>query len=369
MSQTSSPLAKIIADEIARTGPITLEHYMSLCLGHPEYGVYTARDPIGTAGDFTTSPEISQMFGELIGLWAASVWQTMGSPQELHLIELGPGRGTLMSDALRAARALPGFIDALSVHLVETSQPLRAKQAESLKASGITPNWHKDFANVPTGPSIIIANEFFDALPIRQFERKNNQWHERLIGLDERGDFTFQIADAPNTHPLLTALFPKASEGDIAEICPAAHEMIEAVGTRFQTTPGAALIIDYGHGISGTSDTLQAVAKHKYADPLVHPGLADLTAHVDFAALVQSADKAELTSYGPISQGDLLIGLGLHERATALSQNTTSAQARDIAQSQQRLTAPDQMGTLFKALAFTSAGLAPPAPFTVSDRS
>lgn len=369
MEDTSSPLAKIIADEITSNGPITVEHYMSLCLGHPDHGVYTARDPIGADGDFTTSPEISQMFGELIGLWAASAWQTMGQPSQLHLIELGPGRGTLMADALRATHTLPGFIDALSVHLVETSQPLRAKQAESMKASGIDPHWYDNLASVPPGPTIIIANEFFDALPIRQFVRKYIHWHERLIGLEETGEFKFQTPDEPQTHPLLTTLFPNATQGDIAEICPSAHEVIEAIGERFQANPGAALIIDYGHVISGTGDTLQAVAKHKYTDPLAQPGEADLTAHVDFAALSQSADKAELTTHGPINQGQFLNGLGIRERAKALSQNATKAQARDIAQAQQRLTAPDQMGTLFKVMALTSAGLAPPAPFAVSDMS
>lgn len=369
MTDIPSPLTKIIADEIKQTGPITVERYMGLCLGHPDHGVYTARDPIGTDGDFTTSPEISQMFGELIGLWAASLWQAMGQPAQVHLIELGPGRGTLMSDALRAARALPGFMDELTVHLVETSPPLRTKQAYSLKASGITPHWHDDLASVPQGPSIIIANEFFDALPIRQFERRDNHWFERLIDIGTTGGFGFGTADEPETNPMLDTAFPKPAQGDIAEICPMAQDIIRTIGTRFHKQSGAALIIDYGHAASGVGDTLQAVAKHQYANPLAQPGLADLTAHVDFAALNQTAHKAGLKSYGPITQGQFLTALGLPQRAQVLSERATNAQMKDIALAQQRLVAQDQMGTLFKAIALTSDRLPPPAPFTKADMS
>jgi NADH dehydrogenase [ubiquinone] 1 alpha subcomplex assembly factor 7 len=372
MPDIMSPLARIIAAEIAQTGTITLERYISLCLGHPDHGVYTSRDPIGAEGDFTTSPEISQMFGELIGLWTASVWQSMAKAvniaPHIHLIELGPGRGTLMADALRAASTLPGFIDHLTVHLVETGRTMRTRQAASLSALNIEPSWHDDLTTVPPGASIIIANEFFDALPIQQYVRQSHAWHERLVGLDDTGALVFKTTQTPATMRLLDSLFPYAGEGEIAEICPAAHEVIATIGARFRANPGAGLIIDYGHSTSGTGDTLQAVAKHQYADPLARPGEADITAHVDFAALRQRARKASLTTYGPIGQGRFLNQLGLGKRAKMLCQNASSAQVQDIARAAKRLTAQNQMGTLFKVMALTSAKLAPPAPFTTTDQ-
>ncbi|MGU3496613.1 class I SAM-dependent methyltransferase [Xanthobacteraceae bacterium A53D] len=362
----SSPLAIEIKALIAAEGPISVGRYMALCLGHPRYGYYVTRDPLGAQGDFTTAPEISQMFGELIGLWAVATWQQMGSPAAFRLVELGPGRGTLMADALRAAKLLPAFGAAMSLHLVEMSPALRAKQAANLAA--YAPEWHDRLEDVPGGPAIIIANEFFDALPIDQFIRGANGWHERRVGLDADGGLMFGMD--PRPFPALSALaarFPAPREGAVLERLESgpAH----ALARRLAAQGGGALVIDYGHGRHGFGDTLQAMKDHRFVDPLDTPGEADLTAHVDFAALAEIARTEGARAFGTLTQGEFLNRLGLAARAHALSANANEAQRAAISAAQDRLagTGEGQMGSLFKVLALGAPSLGPLPGFAAEE--
>lgn len=361
--QTATPLARIIAGEVARSGPITIARYMALCLAHETHGAYTARDPIGAEGDFTTAPEISQMFGELVGLWAADSWGAMGRPQRFHLIELGPGHGTLMADALRALRVVPEMLDAARLDLIEISPVLRARQAATLANAPCPPNWHDRLDTVPGGPSLIISNEFFDCLPIRQFIGKNGRWHERLIDADDTGALVFVTSPAPADEPALQRLTSAPRDGMIAELCPAARAMIRTIAARLGQTPGVALIIDYGYTAPAIGETFQALAGHDYADPLSAPGKADLTAHVDFSALADEARKAGLEMEPVTTQAAFLTRLGIGARAAMLAETATPAQKQDLAQAANRLVAGDQMGETFKVLALKSPGIGPLAGF------
>jgi NADH dehydrogenase [ubiquinone] 1 alpha subcomplex assembly factor 7 len=360
----STLLSVRLKAQIARTGPISLERFMDVCMADATAGYYPSKQPIGAGGDFTTAPEVSQVFGELLGLWAYAVWQSMGSPEQVILAELGPGRGTLMADALRGLRRLPGFTDCAKVALVETSPPLRQAQEEALADSGAYISWHEGIEELPPGPIIVIANEFIDALPIRQLIWRTGQWHERcvLIGLD--GGFAF--CDGP---PLAVenlrrnAELQQLPDGSILEIRPAANAVITALAARAKDAPLAALIIDYGHEATGCGDTLQAVSRHKFADPLEQPGNVDLTAHVDFGALKDSAEANGLLAYGPKAQGALLLELGLDARLERLCQDATQDERDGLMSATQRLVDPAAMGVLFKALAITSQGLAPPPAF------
>ena len=351
----STPLLRELGALIAAEGPITVERYMALCLGHPVHGYYRTRDPLGASGDFTTAPEISQMFGELIGLWAAAVWDGMGRPSPVRLVELGPGRGTLMRDALRAvAAAAPAFRAALDLHLVETSPPLRAAQAEALRAAG--PAWHDDVDAVRGGPAIVLANEFFDALPARQLVRDRGAWRERLVGLD--GDrLVFGLAAEPDR--TVTAAAP---EGSVLTLGRAAAEVAGAIAARLAHDGGALLAIDYGHDRPGLGDTLQAVAAHRFADPLEAPGEADLTVHVDFSALARAVRAAGAVPQGPVSQGDFLRALGLDQRAARLTRDAPPERVAAVEAARARLVAegPRGMGRLFKVLGAASPGLALP---------
>ena len=356
-----------LKNRIAEDGPLTIADYMEACLSDPEHGYYSTRDPFGAAGDFTTAPEISQIFGELIGLWCAVVWRQMKAPRPVKLIELGPGRGTLMADALRAAATVPEFADALEVHLVETSPVLRRLQGERLQTSGKTPQWHTRLQEVPEGAAIIIANEFLDALPVRQFERRDGTWYERCIGLSPEGTLQFQSATRAleNAALIPSGLHEGAREGDLAEIRPAAETIVETIAARVEHAPVAALFIDYGHSMSAPGESLQAVRSHGYADPLDQPGAGDLTAHVDFGQLGDAALRDGLLVHGPVSQGAFLMALGLNERCTRLAENT-GAEARNLIESgARRLVDQAQMGELFKVMALSSEGLAPP-PFSAT---
>jgi NADH dehydrogenase [ubiquinone] 1 alpha subcomplex assembly factor 7 len=334
---------------IALEGPISVADYMALALGHPEHGYYMSRDPFGRAGDFVTAPEISQMFGELIGLWSAQVWHDMGKPQSFKWVELGPGRGTLSADALRAMKRVTGLIDALDVHLVETSPLLRERQREAI--TGLSPSWHDTLAEVPAGPAVVVANEFFDALPVRQFQASSGAWHERLVDIDGRERLRFVLngaAEGPTS----------AAEGTIRETCPAGLAVAGAVASRIVSHGGAALVVDYGYDRPGCGDTLQALREHKFHDVLASPGDADLTAHVDFAALSEAARNAGARIHGPVDQGRFLAALGIGTRAAALKRAAPD-EADDIDAAVARLTGSAQMGSLFKVLAMTSAGLVP----------
>ncbi len=354
-------LADHLRRRIEAQGPLSVADYMEDALGHPRYGYYTTRDPLGAAGDFITAPEISQMFGELIGLWCVVQWRSMGAPAPVLLVELGPGRGTLMADILGAADgAAPEFTAALRLHLVETSPTLRAAQAKTLSTVRPAPAWHGRFEEVSDGPLIVIANEFFDALPVRQFERSGQGWRERLVDVDGDG-FRFVLSAPLEAPPPLPPGLGRVAEGDVTEVSPAGLDLAAAIGGRLAATGGAALIIDYGHGQSAVGDTLQAVKGHAYHGVLDSPGEADLTAHVDFAALGQAAGHAGAAVFDPMGQGAFLEALGLGARAAALIGQATPDQAREIAAARARLTG--SMGEMFKVMAISSPGLPPPPGF------
>jgi NADH dehydrogenase [ubiquinone] 1 alpha subcomplex assembly factor 7 len=345
---------------IGAEGPISLERYMALALTHPTHGYYMKRDPFGAEGDFTTAPEISQMFGELIGLWAAEVWAAMDSPNPLRLIEFGPGRGTLMSDALRAARVAPDFRAALDVCLIETSPTLAAIQHDTLLTAGAPVSWVGQLDDAPSGPAIMIANEFLDALPIRQYVRGPRGWRERQVGLDDADNLVLGLAAEPERF-----IKAQAQEGEVLEVGAVGHRLMFALGARLARQGGAALFIDYGHTATGFGDTLQALRAHRMVDPLTEPGEADITAHVDFAAMARSAGAAGAAVYGPIDQGDFLKALGLDQRAQALSTRAGASQSADIEAARTRLIGkgPGEMGALFKVMAIAHRQLPIPPGF------
>ena len=349
MSALRGEIEAIVASE----GPIGIDRYMALALGHPVHGYYVTRDPLGAAGDFTTAPEISQMFGELLGLWAAAVWQAMGRPAAVVLAELGPGRGTLMADALRAAGRVPGFLAACRIHLVETSPALRERQRVALASHAVT--WHARIEDLPAGPLLLLANEFLDALPIRQFVRGEVGWHERVVGLGSDGRLGFGLA------PSVTAELDGVAgrPGDLLELCPAAQALVAHLARRRAAAGGAALFVDYGDGAGDLGDTFQAVSRHGRADPLDRPGEADLTAHVRFGTLGRVAARAGAAVHGPVAQGAFLQALGIRERAVALSRGRDAATGRAVAAALARLVDGDAMGELFKAFAVADPALGP----------
>lgn len=358
-------LAGHLRRRIAAEGPLTVAEFMADALGHPRHGYYTRRDPLGAAGDFVTAPEISQMFGELIGLWCAVVWQDMGSPDPVVVVELGPGRGTLMADMLRAAAAAPGFLDAARLHLVETSPVLRERQADALAAPVLAsaPVWHDSLDAVPAGPTLLIANEFFDALPIRQFQRTDEGWRERRVDTGGAGGFRFVLAPPGPLDPLAMKRLAAAPEGGVIEVCPAGLALAGVIGGRVAGHGGAALVVDYGAVESAAGETLQAVKDHAYHPVLAAPGEADLTAHVDFAGLATAAIEAGAAAFGPVPQGTFLESLGIGARAAALRIGATAGQTSDIRSAHRRLVDDSEMGTLFKALAVAHPAMVPPPGF------
>lgn len=342
-----------LARRIRADGPVTVAEYMATCLTDPELGYYTTRDPLGTSGDFTTAPEISQMFGELIGLALAQAWLDQGAPAPFALTEPGPGRGTLMADLLRATRAVPGFHAALRLHLVETSPALRKAQAATLGRDDIV--WHDNVTDLPDLPLFLVANEFFDALPIRQAVRDGAAWRERVVGL--RDDALCLGLSDPTPLPQLAHRLEDTAEGDIVEFSPAAQAIAARIGERITARGGAAIIADYGDWRS-LGDTLQAVRGHEFTDPLADPGGADLTAHVDFEALARAALPCAASRLTP--QGVFLERLGITRRAQVLAQGLTGAALEAHVAAHRRLTHPSEMGTLFKVMALFPAGAAPP---------
>jgi SAM-dependent MidA family methyltransferase len=344
-------LGDLLIARIARTGPITLADYMADCLMHPVHGYYATRDPFGAAGDFTTAPEISQMFGELIGLALAQAWIDQGQPAQITLAELGPGRGTLMQDALRATRGVPGFHQALSVHLVETSPILRKAQSDRLPDA----TWHDSIATLPDAPLYLIANEFFDALPIRQFMRCGDGWREKMVGVTD-GALAFGLSAAAPIAAVEHRL-TDTTEGDLVEICPSLPAITETIGAQIENSGGCALIIDYGDWQS-LGDTLQALQSQSYSDPLATPGEADLTAHVDFAAIAAHAAPAKYTRLTP--QGVFLERLGITARAQALGAKLAGEARTAHIAAHRRLTHPAEMGDLFKVLGLYPSTATPP---------
>jgi NADH dehydrogenase [ubiquinone] 1 alpha subcomplex assembly factor 7 len=348
--KTQNDFAARLLARIREQGPISITAYMRECNAH----YYATRDPFGAAGDFTTAPEISQVFGELIGAWCAEYWQRIGAPNPVLLVELGPGRGTLMADALRATRRVPGFHAALKLHLVEESPVLRKLQQEKLAA--YAPQFHHTITSLPPGPMLLIANEFFDALPIAQFEFDAGRMHERKVAFDGTRLMIAREA-TPDEAP------PGAHDGDLKEVCPTAYAMTRALARRIAQTGGAALVVDYGYCPSTFGDTLQALRHHRPVSIFDDPGEADLTAHVDFAAMAEAAKHGGAQIHGPATQAQFLIALGIEARAAALLTNATPDQQIAIRSGCRRLIEPAEMGTLFKVLALTQPGAPVPAGF------
>jgi NADH dehydrogenase [ubiquinone] 1 alpha subcomplex assembly factor 7 len=361
-------LARLLAQRIRTDGPISLADYMAEALSHPQLGYYATRDPLGVRGDFVTAPEVSQVFGELIGLWCADAWRSMGRPDPVIVAEVGPGRGSLAADALHAALVLPGFSNALRLHLVETSRPLRRAQAAKLGSA--VQGWHDTIAAVPAGPLIVIANEFLDALPIRQLVRLPHGWCERRVGLSEDGaNFVFVTDAEPSADAaaLVPATLSPTPVGAVLEVRPAALALTSALGARLAAQGGVALFVDYGYFPGACGDTLQAVRHHRPHPVLDDPGEADITAHVDFAAVAAAAHAAGAARWGPVAQGAFLLRLGLAERAAALLKHAKPHQMELIESGCRRLIEPQQMGTLFKAMALADPKLPAPAGFAEDD--
>ncbi len=345
-----------IAARIAASGPITLADYMATCLWDPAEGYYATRDPLGAAGDFTTAPEISQMFGECLGLCLVQAWVDQGAPARVVLAELGPGRGTLMADVLRAARVRPAFRAAAEVHLIEASPALRARQRATL--GDAVAAWHDRVGSLPEGPLYLLANEFFDALPIRQFVRDPAGWRERMVTLRE-GRLGFALAP-PLELPQLAHRLADTPPGAVVELCPALVPIAAEIGRRIAAHGGAGLILDYG-GWRSLGDTFQAVRGHAPADPLEAPGTADLTAHVDFEALALAARPA--AAAGPVPQGLLLRRLGIDARSERLAAGLSGERLALHRAAHRRLTHDDEMGRLFRGLALHPTAAPPPPGF------
>jgi NADH dehydrogenase [ubiquinone] 1 alpha subcomplex assembly factor 7 len=414
----ATPLAGKLAARIRDQGPISLHDYIDACLYDPKFGYYKKKDPLGRGGDFITAPEISQVFGELIGLWAGETWRIMGEPGAVHLIEPGPGRGTLMSDALRALRVLPSFLQSVRVHLIETSEPLRAAQKAVLAGAACPVVWHDALEDVPAGASIVIANEFLDCLPVRQFayDGEAQRWRERMVAW-ENGRFRLTLGmeswevpphsvplpaasargcslygcqarqgehdgreDAGTYVPLgkgVTAGSPSPlgerawvrgdsagiENGSIVEIRPAVPGILQSFASRAAHAPFAALIIDYGYARPAFGETVQAVRNQGFTDIFKAPGETDITSHVDFSDLAEIAALSNLKALGPMPMGEWLLRLGLEARFAQLVQRASEAEAKEIRSRISRLVAPAQMGALFKVMGLTSSGLGPLPPF------
>tara|TARA_R110000868_G_scaffold106587_1_gene292210 strand:- start:514 stop:1617 length:1104 start_codon:yes stop_codon:yes gene_type:complete len=364
-------IATRLRQRIREAGPISIAAFMTQALFDPSDGFYATKDPIGAGADFITAPEISQMFGELIGLWAAQSWLDMGRPSPFNLVELGPGRGTMMADALRACRAVPGMLDATQVTLIEASAALKAVQARTLGPSGAQIRWVDRLEAVPPGPAIIVGNEFLDCLPLRQAIKHKGQWHERMIGLEDGDDgddtasaFVFVLGPPLGIdEDLVPQRLRDAPDDTLVELRPGDRQIVEALATRFASQPGRALLIDYGPAQSEAGDTLQALRAHQKVPPLENPGTADLTGRVDFESLLLQARNLGLAAYGPVEQGRFLLGLGMESRATVLARSDP-AQRSVIARQVWRLTDEHQMGALFKLVCLDSPGLSRPPGFT-----
>ncbi|CAN7467428.1 class I SAM-dependent methyltransferase [Caulobacter sp. LjRoot300] len=376
--------------QIAQDGPISVAEYFTRCLHDPRDGYYATRPALGEGGDFLTAPGVSQMFGELIGLWILETWTLMGRPAPVRLVEIGPGDGTLISDILRAARLLPAFLAAADLWLVEVSPPLREAQAAKLANAPVTPRWADRLEAVPAGaPLILVANEVLDCLPARQFVRTEDGWAERMVGLDEAGNLAFGLKPlgpppvgeaarkgrwGEQTHlgqrppPSPSATPPPQGEdlepGTVVESSPAQAALGSEIGHRVARDGGAALLIDYGRDLPGPGDTLQALKAHRKVSPLAEPGQADLTVWADFPAVLAAAAEAGAATGPILSQGAFLQGLGIEQRAQALASAQSSANQADqtdkLARQLDRLTGAAQMGELFKVVCLSAPGLSPP---------
>jgi NADH dehydrogenase [ubiquinone] 1 alpha subcomplex assembly factor 7 len=355
-----------IAALIEAQGPMSVAQFMTIALLDPQDGYYATRNPIGA--DFTTAPEVSQMFGEMVGLWLVQAWADQGCPKNPRLVELGPGRGTLMADILRAAAVAPEFLADLDVVMVEASPVLAAIQAEKLRGSGADISWQAQFDDsLSNRPLFLVANEFFDALPVRQYVKTERGWCERMVTLAteaaRRGDLTFALAPIPAPKPAVPQDREVAPEGGVYEVSPAGIALAEEIARIVAAKGGAALVIDYGYDkLTGFGETLQAVGGHAFADVLEEPGEDDLSAHVDFAALAAAGRRGGAAVAGPVTQGVFLGTIGITERAEQLVRSHP-ADAESLIQATERLIGAQQMGTLFKAIAFVPPVLSEVAGF------
>ncbi len=338
-------------------GPLSVADYMAICLYDPEDGYYMTRDPFGRSGDFTTAPEISQMFGELIGIWLVSAWRALGRPDRPIVAEIGPGRGTLMKDVVRTiGRIAPDLRSSADFRLIETSGKLRLAQATTLQGSWGHFEWHGDIDELPRAPLLIVGNELFDAVPIRQYVKAGRIWLERAVGLDAGGNLVFTTKPGSLDPSLVPPDASAGPDGTIVEIAPARTAIMDKIAARIATDSGAGLFIDYGYAQPAAGDSLQALVRHAYADPLTEPGLADITAHVDFAALIEAAQAHGLET-NLSTQGDFLLGMGMLERAGQLGAKADQATRRRLQGEVDRLAGSDAMGTLFKVLALSRPGM------------
>lgn len=359
-------LEQRIAELIAALGPIPVSEYMSLCLFDPRDGYYTTREPFGAQGDFITAPEISQMFGELIGVWLYEAWRTLGRPMPVTVAEIGPGRGTLMKDMLRTlARLDQAFVGQADFAMVETSPRLTDVQKETLAQAPATPIWHKTIDTLPRAPLLIVGNELFDAIPIRQFVRTAKGWNERMVGLDDNDRLCFFAGAASLDRSLLPPDAGDAPVGSIVELSPARSALMTNICERIAGNGGVGMFLDYGFLRPGVGDTLQALRKHRHEDVLASPGEADLTSHVDFAALAEAA-RAHGLETRTATQGSFLLDLGLLERAGQLGARGSEALREKLYGEVERLAGPQAMGELFKVLAVMPAGVSV-APFYRTD--
>lgn len=364
----ATALGEKIKGLIEATAPIDIATYFAMCLGDPEHGYYRTREPFGRSGDFVTAPEISQLFGEMIGVFMIESWRRCGAPAAVRLVELGPGRGTMIADMLRVVASLaPELYEAATVHLVETSERLVERQRRALDRHGGKIAWHTRHEDVPPGFTLLAANEFFDAIPIRQFVRTADGFRERLVGLGGDGELAF-VAGAATLDGPLPAGADGCPAGTVLEISPARDAIMTAIARRLRDDGGVALVIDYGHLVSGFGDTLQALRGHAYDPPLAHPGEADLTSHVAFEDLARAATEAGAHVAGAGPQGDFLIGLGLLERAGALGAGKDHSTQESIRDAVERLAAagPGKMGELFKVMAVAGERVNL-APFKAAD--
>ena len=384
MTPQLSSLERLIHQKIHAESSISLSDYMELCLSHPDYGYYQCRHPFGRGGDFITAPEISQIFGEMIGVWILSVWQHLGAPPSLNLVEVGPGRGTLMSDILRTLAIRPEVQDGASIHLVETSRSLREWQKKTLSQWEGKITWHETVTTLPPQTSILIANEFLDALPIQQFVFEGEGWSERRVALDDQQRLEFRDEPAALPAPELgEAINRGCKAGDIVEVRPDGSRFLEDWADRFENQKFALLFIDYGYVTDVFGDTLQAVQDHEFVAPLINPGQADLTSHINFAQFARQARSVGLNCFGPITQSQFLLSLGLKQRLEQLvalrmpeSRETERSETpmsepefkttEQLISGAKRLVDPNQMGDLFKVLAVTSADIEDLLPFSNS---
>ncbi|UHS61925.1 class I SAM-dependent methyltransferase [Agrobacterium vaccinii] len=353
-----TPLARRIKSIIRLNGPMSVTDFFSLCLADPEHGYYKTRQPFGRTGDFVTAPEVSQLFGEMLGVFIVHAWQRHGTLANARLVEIGPGRGTMMADMLRVIqRIAPPLYESMTVHLIETSPRLTETQQQTLASHGTKISWHDSFDDVPPGFLLIAANELFDAIPIRQFVKTPQGFRERVVAMDAQDELIFTTGLASIDPELLPPFPEKQPIGTIFEYSPAREAVMAALSQALKRNGGTAVIIDYGHTISGFGDTLQALRMHEFDPVLAHPGQADLTSHVDFESLSKTAQANGIHINGCLPQGDFLYGLGLKERAETLAANATPDQTLEIAEAVNRLAGEGvgKMGALFKVLAVSGA--------------